>query len=233
MHVVGVDGCPGGWIAIEYDLTDQAISPRIFASFTELIENYPRAACIAVDIPIGLAEGTPRPCDIAARKVLGSPRSSSVFPAPDRRLLGKSTYSEALELSRSLLNKGISKQGFAIHYKIAEVDQIMTPGLQARVVEVHPEVSFWALAECRPMKHPKSKLPGFEERRALLVDTFGEAQIPTREEARNFARPAKPDDVLDALSATWTAWRVAEGRSKQLPQSPTTDARGLRMGINY
>jgi predicted RNase H-like nuclease len=83
------------------------------------------------------------------------------------------------------------------------------------------------------MKHPKSKLPGFEERRALLVDTFGEAQIPTREEARKFARPAKPDDVLDALAATWTAWRVAEGRSKQLPQSPTTDARGLRMGITY
>jgi hypothetical protein len=33
MHVVGVDG----WIAIEYDLSDQAINPRIFTSFAELI----------------------------------------------------------------------------------------------------------------------------------------------------------------------------------------------------
>lgn len=233
MRVVGVDGCPGGWIAIEYDLSSHAMTPRIHTNFGELLQSYTDAACVAVDMPIGLAEGTPRPCDIAARKVLGSPRSSSVFPAPDRRLLGKSIYSEALELSRSILNKGLSKQGFAIHYKIAEVDQVMTPDLQTRVVEVHPEVSFWALADHHPMKHPKGKLPGFEERRALLIDAFGETQIPTREKARNFARPAKPDDVLDAIAATWTAWRFAEGRSNRLPQSPTIDARGLRMEIVY
>lgn len=233
MRVVGVDGCPGGWIAIGYDSTDQTINPRIHTNFAELTESYPNAACIAVDIPMGFAEGASRPCDIAARKILGFPRSSSVFPAPDRRLLGTSTYNEALELSRSLLNKGISKQGFAIHYKIAEVDQVMTRYLQKRVVEVHPEVSFWALAGYRPMKHPKSKLQGFEERQSLLIDAFGEAQIPTREEARSFARPAKPDDVLDAIAATWTACRFSEGRSSQLPPSPTTDARGLRMEIVY
>ena len=32
---------------------------------------YPDAACIGVDIPIGLAEGEPRRCDVEARRVLG------------------------------------------------------------------------------------------------------------------------------------------------------------------
>ena len=48
---------------------------------------------IFVDIPIGLPEsGDSRPCDKEARKVLGKPRSNSVFPALPRVVLGTKTY---------------------------------------------------------------------------------------------------------------------------------------------
>ncbi len=134
MYLVGVNGCPGGWLAVEYGSSTGEFSPCVHTSFSELLASYPDAACIAVDIPIGLGEGSPRRCDIEARRVLG-PRRSSVFPAPDRRLIHVPTYPEASVLSRSLYGKGISKQGFAIYPKVAEVDYVMTPQLQQHVIQ--------------------------------------------------------------------------------------------------
>ena len=231
MRVVGVDGCPGGWVAIAYDTGAGALSPCVHRSFAELLASYPDAACIAVDIPIGLAEGEPRRCDVEARRVLG-PRRSSVFPAPDPRVLTAPTYEAALARSRSLTGAGVSKQGQAIHAKVLEVNWAMTPARQGRVVEVHPEVSFWALAGGRPMAHHKATPEGFEERRGLLATALG-TTIPTREEARSLARPAAADDVLDAVVAAWSAHRQAEGWASRLPPEPSVDARGLRMEIVY
>ncbi|MDP9367969.1 MAG: DUF429 domain-containing protein [Chloroflexota bacterium] len=231
MRVVGVDGCPGGWVAISYDTDRRALTPRVHHSFAELLAAYPDAAAIGVDIPIGLAQGTPRDCDVEARRVLG-PRRSSVFPAPDPRVIDAPTYEEASELSRSLTDKGISRQGFAIYAKVAEVNRVVTPEQQHRVFEVHPEVSFWALAGGRPMDHHKSTPEGYEERRELLASAFP-MPIPTREEARGLVRPAAPDDVLDAIVAVRTAQRHAEGQAGRLPTDPPTDARGLRMEIVY
>ncbi len=231
MQVVGVDGCPGGWVAISYDTEADTLASRVYASFAELLAAYPDVTAIGVDIPIGLAQGAPRDCDVEARRVLG-PRRSSVFPAPDPRVIDAPTYEEALELSRSLTDKGISRQGFAIYRKVAEVNRVVTPEQQRSVFEVHPEVSFWALAGRRPMEHHKSTPEGYEERRALLASAFP-VPIPTREEARGLARPATPDDVLDAIVAAWTAQRHAEGQAGRLPTDPPTDARGLRMEIVY
>jgi predicted RNase H-like nuclease len=231
MRVIGVDGCPGGWVAISYDSDARTLEPLVHRSFADLLAAYPDAASIGVDIPIGLAEGRPRRCDVEARRVLG-PQRSSVFPAPDPRVIDAPTYAEALALSRSLTGGGISRQAFAIFGKVAEVNRALTPELQSRVVEVHPEVSFWALAGERPMAHPKKKPEGYAERRALLAAALG-VPIPPREQARALARPAGADDVLDAIVAAWTARRVAAGLAGRLPAAPPTDARGLRMEIVY
>lgn len=193
--------------------------------------------CIAVDIPIGLARGGSRSCDIEARKALG-PRCNSVFPVPDPVLLDRAIdealdYDQANKLSRSLLNKGLQKQAFAIFSKIAKVNGSMTAELQERVIEVHPEVCFWSLAGQQPMEHPKKKSEGFEERRNYLLGALEGAYIPSRQEAGRIAPPAKADDVLDATVAAWTAWRFAKGISNCLPPEPLTDARGLRMEMVY
>jgi predicted RNase H-like nuclease len=230
--VVGVDGCPTGWLAVVYDLDRKTLSPTVLPNVGGILAAYPDAATISIDIPIGLAEGMPRRCDVEARRVLG-PRRNSVFPAPDPRVIESRTYEDASALSRSLTANGVSRQAFAIYPKVAEVNAMMTPILQQRVIEVHPEVCFWALAGERPMDNPKRTPQGFEERRALLSEAFDEIRISSREEARRFARPAGTDDVLDAIVAAWMARRYAEGRAGRLPPDPDVDSRGLRMEMVF
>lgn len=107
----------------------------------------------------------------------------------------------------------------------------VTPEIQGRVFEVHPEVSFWALAE-RPMIHPKRREAGFEERKALLEEATG-LSIPIRKEAFKWARPAKPDDILDGIIAAWTAKRVVDNDAGRFPNVPERDSKGLSMEIVY
>ena len=229
MLVIGVDGCRGGWIAVAWDTEANTLTPRVYPSFGELLSAN-LGATIGVDIPVGLAEGVPRGADVAARRVLG-PRANSVFPAPDPRLLGAADYGAALALARDLNGKGISKQSHAIFPKVTEVNALMTPELQDRVVEVHPEVSFGALAG-RPMAHGKRTPEGFVERRALLAAAFGQP-LWDRPSAQAVARPATADDVLDATVAAWSAHRFATGSAGRLPEVPEVDGRGLRMEIVF
>ncbi|MCL5743721.1 MAG: DUF429 domain-containing protein [Acidobacteria bacterium] len=200
--------------------------------FQRVLDQYSDASCVAIDIPIGLPQGQPRHCDLQARAVLG-PRRNSVFPAPDRRLLDASHYGEALARSRLITGKGISKQTFAISHKIADVDRLMTPELQVRVVEIHPEVCFWAMAGRRPMAHHKATPEGFEERRALLLRAYEGVQIPNLYEAASLVPPAKSDDVFDAMAAAWTASHFAQRLASRFPANPPTDTRGLRMEIVF
>lgn len=230
MRVVGVDGCPGGWVAIEWDTERKTLTPSVHSSFADVLTAHNDAERIGVDIPIGLAEGVPRGADVQARRVLVQ-RRSSVFPAPDPRLLGARDYQEAAALSRSLTGKGVTVQAFGIFPKVAEVNRALTPDLQGRVFEVHPEVSFWALAG-RPMAFAKKGPEGYEERRRLLTGEMG-IDVWSRINARSVARPASPDDVLDAIVAAWSAHRDGTGLAGRLPDVPEVDNRGLRMEIVY
>jgi predicted RNase H-like nuclease len=232
-QVVGVDGCKFGWIAAGYDPDGRRFTFTAHADFSSLLVSCFEAASIAVDIPIGLTESfQPRRCDQLARRLVGS-RSSSIFPAPDRRLLQFSTYSEASTFSRELSAKGLTHQSFAIFDKIAQADSAMSPELQSWVFEVHPEVCFWAAAGRRPLSHPKRKAAGFDERRTILEGVFIGVGIPTRREAAGLLRGVGPDDVLDAIVAAWTAWRHVRGECERIPESPELDARRLRMEMVY
>jgi len=237
MRVVGVDGCPGGWIAITWDTLVNSVVASRCASFAELVDASGDAACIGVDMPIGLTACGARECDIAARRVLG-PRRFSVFPAPQRCLYDVKPYHAALLYARANLGKGISQQAYNIIDKVKDVDLVLRsqPGLQGRVIEVHPEVSFWAMNAQQPLRHGKKSLAGFEERRALLLNCVAASGIPaTRAEARRLAPYAGPDDCLDAIAVAWSARRFADGVSRRLPESTPAqcDAVGLPMEINY
>ncbi len=232
MHVIGVDSCKGGWVSIAWDVEAKTLAAAVHSTFADLLRDYADAAAIGVDIPIGLSESGPRHCDIEARKVLIG-RRSSVFPTPHPGVLDVPTYKEALACSRVLTGKGISLQTFAICDKIAEVNRALTPKIQSRVFEVHPEVSFWALAGGHPMVYPKRKSVGYEERRAMLVTALEGVAIPPRREAGQWAPPVNAHDILDAIAAAWTASRFVSGQACRLPAEPLTDACGLRMEIVY
>jgi predicted RNase H-like nuclease len=233
MLAVGVDGCRGGWIAVAFDPSANAtaLTPRVHPDFASLLASFPENATIGVDIPIGLSVDGPRRCDIEARRLLG-PRRSSVFPAPDPRLLDAVDYRDALARARALTGKGISRQAFNIFAKVAEVDRLMTPALQRRVVEVHPEICFRSLNGGAPMRFSKRRPEGFAERRQALEAALALA-LPDRAAARSVAPPAAPDDLLDAYAAAWSARRWLDGHAQRIPTIPQIDARGRRMEIVY
>jgi hypothetical protein len=154
--VAGVDACRGGWVAIVVDESG-FVDSRLAPTFREILDRTPGAAEIGVDIPIGLPAEGARAADIAAREFVG-PRRNSVFPTPTRAALAAATYAEARSVFPSL-----SAQSYALGKKILEVGL----SLDERLFEVHPEVSFAALAG-RHLQHPKRSWNGLIERLRLL-----------------------------------------------------------------
>jgi predicted RNase H-like nuclease len=153
------------------------------------------------------------------------PRRSSVFPTPPRSVLEAASYQEALGVSRNLGLAGISKQSFGLALRILEVDEIARSDL--RVLQVHPEVSFRAMAG-QPLKYSKKSWNGASLRRLLLAqhdivlpDDLGEAGL------------APVDDVLDAAAAAWTADRLARGKAVSIPEPPEEVEDGRQAAIWY
>lgn len=232
MNVVGIDSCPKGWIAVELDSETTELIPRFFARFAEVLDSCADASVITVDIPIGLTDGKPRACDIAARQRLGWPGMASVFPAPARSMIGITDYKEAKEQSRARYGHAVTRQTFSIFRKVAEVDAALTQELRERVHEVHPELSFWAMNGRNTLQYGKKTQAGFEDRLALLARHFAGFNVPTtRAEAKTMAPLAGVDDLLDAIAAAWTARRMLDGVAEHLPTVPEYDERGLRMEI--
>ena len=232
MQVAGVDGCPAGWLVVRAEASDRLrlLDLSIALTFEDMIASTHDCAAIAVDIPIGLSDDGRREPDIAARQILRPLRHSSVFPAPIRPVLAATSYAEACAISASARPDGkrISKQTYAILPKIRQADDVMTPELQERIVEVHPEVCFWKLNGKRPMERPKRTPEGAQARRLLLAEAFA-----TPLSSVSIPQGAALDDLLDACAAAWTAGRVAYGTAERLPPVPASDSRGLCMEIVY
>jgi len=169
-----------------------------------MLERFPDAAVIGVDVPIGLPRpGSRRRADEEARRVAG-PRRSSVFLTPSRQALEALTYTEARAVA-----PGTSAQGWALRTAILDAARVDDP----RVREVHPEVSFAVLAG-EPLTFAKRTWNGHRERVRLLAKAG--IKIPNRLDAGIVAA----DDVLDATVAAWTATRIARGEHITLPADP-------------
>ncbi len=234
--VMGVDGCPGGWVAVARDCTTGRHCCRVLETFAAVMDYARDARVVAVDIPIGLldkAEPGGRECDRRARKLLGGKRASSVFPAPVRAILPCRTYAAALAASRasSPHGLGLSKQCHAIAPKVREVDDAMTPALQNTVREIHPELCFLGMNGGQAVREPKRTAVGLTARAGLLrrhgfecfLDSLIGCAVPG----------AEANDLLDACAACWTAARILDGTAIRVPDSPEEDARGLRMEMWY
>jgi len=225
MFVAGVDGCRAGWIAFKVELPALATSVEVI-DLPSLLTNRPSdLTCVAIDIPIGLLDGS-RACDKAARRKLGQPRGSSVFPSPCRAAVQGETYEEASAINRQQTGRGLSQQAFHIGAKIKQVDDAMTPECQQWAFEVHPEVCFWALNQHRPMAHNKKTEAGRNERLDLLLTVFPDIHLLNRPPG------VGKDDLLDAAVAAWTALRHFRGIDECVCP-PERDEKGLAVAIYY
>ena len=220
--LVGVDGCRGGWIAA----TRQGV--RLVERVAELFRGSDAPAVVAIDIPIGLADRGARRCDEEARRRLPG-RASSVFRPPIRPMLVARSQSEASAIGRSLDRKGVSAQCWAIADKIREVDELVRdePPARRALHEVHPELAF-ALMNGGALAERKRTAAGGAQRRALLEAPFG--ALVREASPRDLG--CRPDDVLDAFAALWSAERIARGEAVTLPADPPRDAHGIAMSIS-
>lgn len=230
--IAGIDGCRAGWFVVlaQYDGAIRQIKHTVCTNFQGVLDLQPRPSVITIDIPIGLLDTNNRggrDCDIEARELLGWPRRNSVFSPPIRPSLLANSYEEANRIN------GMSQQAYGILPKIKEVDDLMESQLQNRIFEVHPEVTFWAMAGGRPMDNGKKKSQGREERLRVLEDSeLGTEGIEVAL-AKYPRKVVAHDDVLDAYAALWTAARIHDDRAKRIPENPPLDSKGLRMEIWY
>jgi len=252
MQLVGVDGCRTGWaLARGDDNTPGAIDFTIAHDLDALFEEAAAGGTsIVIDMPIGLPDSSPRGCDHAARAILGGRRASSVFPTPCRSSLAAGSYSEACMLSRAASGKAMTRQTYGILSKIREIDAAITPALQDRMHEGHPELVFALLAGGAGLASSKRTPCGERQRLDLLAAYWqrfaytgrqggcsGDAITAARSRlgAANVAR----NDLVDAAACLVAAHRIATGTALVLPlianavnaQQAPRDGRGLRMEI--
>jgi predicted RNase H-like nuclease len=240
--VAGVDGCPGGWIAVLVD-DGGCNAPRVElrTAFADIVDLPEQPLVIGVDMPIGLPDrlvGRGRACEVAVRKRLGA-RQSSVFSIPARAAVMESDdYWRACDIAAadSEPPRKVSKQAFHLFPKIKEIDALLRQRaeLRGRVHETHPEVCFMHMNGGAPAFLPKKAKSrpnpeGLEERRGLLIAAGFPAAF--LEAHRKPPRPAAADDFLDACATAWTARRILNGQATCYPDPPPRDAFGLEMAI--
>ncbi len=161
MLVVGVDGWKGGWVAVRLrnGVFETALAA---ATIVEILGGCPHADAEGIDIPIGLPPPFPRRADLAAKTLLGS-GAPSVFMTFPEEVYRASLFADAVRIAVERCGMGLSQQSWRLGPKILEAAAIE----DERVFEVHPEVSFRALAG-RPLPSKKT-WAGQEHRRHALA----------------------------------------------------------------
>lgn len=231
----GVDGCRGGWIVILHDLRNNAWTDTLCPNFIDVVNLRPQPDMVAVDMPIGLLATSVaggRDCEQIARDRLGSPRKNSVFSSPSRNALQGANFVAATQLNGSI---GLSQQSFALFPKLRQVDNAMSPQLQTRIREVHPELCFYGANGESPITDGKKTPQGQNSRLNLLASCFGQTWLLHWEKLQSKYSKSSVglDDLLDAGIATWTAERILSGQANCIPSNPPCDAEGLRMEMWY
>jgi predicted RNase H-like nuclease len=223
MIVVGLDGYSKGWVAVRVDGARRELT--LLAAISDLLAmTFDRAG---IDMPIGLPEQGARDCDLEARVML-RPHASRVFTGARRGLWDHASQAAANVALKQQGEAGVSIQLWNLGPKICELDAVMTPQLQQRVREAHPELVFLRLNFGRPLPSKKT-----EEGIALRVRLLRrEGFVEVKDWIAEKPAGVKADDILDACATAVAARDFTQGNV--LPRGKAEkDARGLKMQIWY
>lgn len=221
MKSVGVDAWKKGWVAVRLDdgRFDAAYVHRDLAE----VVNRAEGAVVAVDIPLGLTEEGWRECDQLAQKALKG-AAAKVFPIPPRAVVEIEDYAVANAECKRSTGQGLTRQSHALFPRIREADRLR--GAHGdRLYEVHPELSFQAMAG-RSLEFSKKTWAGQTNRRKALAEVGIELPDDLGEAGR-----VPVDDVLDAAAAAWSAHRIARGEAVRSPERQQSDGRGRPIEI--
>ncbi len=229
--LAGVDPCRGGWVVARGMVRSENVGlcdVSVVRDFEECLERTRDCRLVCVHIPIGISDRQVRTCDAEARECLGRPRAGSVFDPPGRSVLNITDYPTAAHENLAVALRGLNMQVFYLMPRIVQVDALMSPELQDRIREVHPELAFQALNGGRAVNPGKQSARGCAIRRSLLESVLGDLKdyMP-----RLSLRTTAEHDVCDAIAGMWTAHRFLAGRCRVIPEESELDAKGLRMEL--
>ena len=242
MAVVGANMFSGGWFALRIEVDTFALpQARQYSHITGLMDDWGDASHVLLGVPIGLPDAMrpARRVDREARRLLGAPRNSSVFPVPSRETVeafrsGQATTYQALsDLNRRALSKRLSRQTAALLPKIAEVDELLLADAAARrkIREAHRELCFWGLNGRHSMAHAKTTPEGLDVLGAYLPRAREFVEDLGRESPRHVPHSVVLDTLATALTAGPGHPRLSALQS--IPADPQRDARGLPMEMVY
>jgi predicted RNase H-like nuclease len=231
--VLGVDGCPAGWIGCALPMNGPA-QWLLFDSLAEVFSLPLPPALTLVDVPVGLSDSCPRRCDCEARRRLGT-RGCCVFPAPVRGVLACPDHDSAKIASIAASGSSIGIQSWNIVPKIRDADEQLQvdPNRQCLMRECHPELCFATLGS-GPVKIRKKRVAGRTARLGILREW-----LPLSDEIYHCGLEQFPrkmvasDDLIDAMVCAVTAAGVWDGSLRTLPELPEHDGRGLAMEMVY
>ncbi|MBM6405295.1 DUF429 domain-containing protein [Phycicoccus sp. CSK15P-2] len=225
--VLGLDGCRAGWVGAL--LTGGTGRPRIVVGRTvaEAVADVGAGTSlevVGIDIPIGLPDASVRHADALARRAVPG-KASSVFPTLTRAAYLASDRTTASAVNARLTGQKVGAQAFSLRAKVLEVDAWVRDEPGVEVLEVHPEVSFAAMAGAPLL--PSKRAPEGVRVRLAALRTAG--ITPPRVTP---GRGVGTDDVLDACAVAWTAARRAAGTSHSLPDPPEVFSDGIPAAIH-
>jgi predicted RNase H-like nuclease len=221
--VAGVTPCAPGWLVASAKLHGSTFAPeapRVLGKFTEVLDERPTFAVIALNAPVGYAEESQlggRTCDRMARALLGR-RGSTVHNAPTRASLQDDVVDvdDRLDAITQVLLR-----------RYREVAAEMAPYRQRTVFEVHPELSFYQINADEPLRWSKKSEAGRAERGEILrhrvpgIERVLEAEIDEVPETH----------LIDSAALLWTARRIFARAGTRIPKDPEWDEQGLRMEL--
>ena len=230
--VTGIDGCAGGWVAVtlsgDWDWdgdADAGAPPAVSVTVARTLDGLGLggAGVVGIDMPLGLLAAGWRTADLLARRALGR-RGSCVFAIPPRPVWEQPAYANANHSCRELTGHGMSVQAWGLRGKLLEADAFRRAAAPP-LYEVHPELSFAALAGGTPLADSKHTRAGLAIRCALLAQAG--IALPPR------VPGAAEDDLLDAAAVAWSAGRVAAGAAVTLGDPAQRADDGREIAIRY
>jgi predicted RNase H-like nuclease len=233
--VTGIDGCAGGWVAVTLSGdADAGGPPAVSVTVARTLDGLgpglglglglDGAGVIGIDMPLGLLAAGWRAADLLARRALGR-RGSCVFAIPPRPVWEQPAYATANQSCRELTGRGMSIQAWGLRGKLLEADAFRRAAAAPPLFEVHPELSFAALAGGTPLADSKHTRAGLAIRRTLLAQAG--IALPPR------VPGAAEDDLLDAAAVAWSARRVAAGAAVTLSDPAQRADDGREIAIRY
>ncbi len=172
----GIDASRYGWVMTGIGGKTDVI--RFHQNLKSLLHEISIKSRVLIDMPIGLADTkvarfVQRPCDSAARKMLGK-KHSSIFSPPCIEALYEKSYTDASGVNFEVLGKKLSKQSWNIVPKIRELNAFLhlNPEWRGKILESHPELAFQYLNDNKPLLHSKKTQEGMNERINILENHY-------------------------------------------------------------